>query len=139
MSKEQNAAPDYPLINHALDTLKGASGRPLNEITLEAAEAGELTAEDIQISAETLHTQARIAAQAGYPQLAANLTRAAELTSLSSDVLLAVYEMLRPGRSSYSELMELADRLENKYQAQENARLVRDAAVVYRNKGLLRQ
>jgi propanediol dehydratase small subunit len=139
MSEKQYPAPHYPLIDHAADTLKGVNGRPLKEITLEAAAAGELTSEDIQISADTLHAQSQIAGQAGYPQLAANLTRAAELTALSSEALLTMYEMLRPRRSTYQELMELANRLENGLQAPENARLVRDAAMVYRDRGLLRQ
>ena len=93
---------DYPLMEHAADELKAVSGRPLSEITLDVVTTGELSARDLEISAETLHAQARIARQAGYPQLAANLTRAAELTALSGDELLAMYKVLRPGRSKFS-------------------------------------
>jgi propanediol dehydratase small subunit len=139
MSEKEQPAPEYPLVDHVGPNLKGASGRPLAEITLEAAAAGELSAEDIQISAETLHAQAQIAHRAGYPQLAANLTRAAELTALSSQALLDVYEKLRPGRSTYQELLELADELEQTFQAPENARLVRNAASVYRARGILKK
>lgn len=130
--------PAYPLMEHAADELKAIDGRPLSEITLEAATSGELSARDLQISAGTLHAQARIARQSEYPQLAANLTRAAELTALSDKELLEVYEMLRPGRSTFKELIALAQKLENVHQAPENARFVREAAVVYQSRGLLR-
>jgi propanediol dehydratase small subunit len=125
-------------MEHAADELTAIDGCPLSKITLEAATSGELSARDLQISAETLHTQARIAHQSGYPQLAANLTRAAELTALSDKELLAMYEMLRPGRSSFDDLTALAQKLESDYQAPENARFVREAALVYRSRGLLR-
>jgi len=129
---------DYPLMEHAAHQLRAVDGRPLSEITLEAAAAGDLSARDLQISAETLHAQARIARQAGYPQLAANLARAAELTVLSGEELLQMYEMLRPGRSTSKDLLALAQRLEDTYQAPENARFVREAASVYQARGLLR-
>ena len=139
MTEIQNDHPVYPLMEHAADELTAVDGRPLSEITLEAATSGELSARDLQISAETLHAQARIAHQAGYRQLAANLTRAAELTALSDEELLGMYEMLRPGRSSFENLVALAQKLESVYQAPENARFVREAALVYRSRGLLRQ
>ena len=138
MTEIHDDHPAYPLMEHAADELKAIDGRPLSEITLEAATAGELSARDLQISAETLHAQARIARQSGYPQLAANLTRAAELTVLSDGELLEMYEMLRPGRSTFRDLVALAQKLENVYQAPENARFVREAAVVYQSRGLLR-
>jgi len=139
MTEIQNDHHTYPLMEHAVDELTAIDGRPLSEITLEAATSGELSARDLQISAETLHAQARIAHQAGYRQLAANLTRAAELTALSDEELLGMYEMLRPGRSSFENLVALAQKLESVYQAPENARFVREAALVYRSRGLLRQ
>jgi propanediol dehydratase small subunit len=129
---------EYPLIEHAADRLRAASGRPLAEITLEAA-AEELSIADLQISAETLRVQATIARQAGYSQLAANLTRAAELTAVPNAELLRMYDLLRPGRASYDELIALADTLEKQYDAAENASLVREAASVYKSRGLLRR
>ena len=139
MTEIHNDHPAYPLMEHAADELTTIDGRPLSEITLEAATSGELSARDLQISAETLHAQARIAHQSGYRQLAANLTRAAELTVLSDKELLEMYEMLRPGRSTFEDLGALAQKLESVYQAPENARFVRKAALVYRSRGLLRQ
>jgi propanediol dehydratase small subunit len=127
---------EYPVIEHA-DRLRAASGRPLADITLETA--AELSIADVQISAETLRVQATIARQAGYSQLAANLTRAAELTAVPNAELLRMYDLLRPGRATYAELVALADTLEQQYDAAENASLVREAASVYKSRGLLRR
>ena len=91
---------EYPLMENAGESLRAASGRKVEEITPEALAAGELTADDLRIRAETLRAQAGIAAASGYPQLAANLRRAAELTALPNDELLRAYEMLRPGRAT---------------------------------------
>lgn len=129
----------YPLSEHAADQLHAMSGRSLSMITREAAEAEELVIADLQISAETLRAQAAIARQAGYPQLAANLARAAELTVVPNDEVLRMYETLRPGRASYDELIALADHLEHRYHAPESAALVREAAEVYQGRGLVRR
>ena len=131
--------PQYPLMEHAASTLKAASGRALAEITPEAASAGQLAIGDVQIEAATLRAQAEIAHQAGFRQLAANLTRAAELTAVPNGELLRMYELLRPRRATYDELLALATTLERDYQAPENARLVREAADVYQARGLLRR
>ena len=48
----------YPLFDHVRDQVRPASGRPLDEITAEAAAQGELTMADLPSSAETLHGQA---------------------------------------------------------------------------------
>lgn len=131
--------PTYPLAQQAADDLRAASGRRFDEITLEAAVSGELTPDDLRIRAQTLRAQAQIAAQAGYTQLAANLRRAAELTAVPNEELLKMYDLLRPSRASYEQLMALAGLLETTYQAAENARFVREAAEVYRDRGLLRR
>lgn len=130
--------PDYPLMTHP-ESLTTANGKPLAEITLDGAAAGHLSAADLQISAATLSAQAEIARQSGYEQLAANLTRAAELTAVPNADLLRMYETLRPGRATLTELLALADTLEKEYHAPENARLVREAASVYEVRGLLRR
>lgn len=129
----------YPLIEHAHEQLRAASGRKLAEVQPEALDSGELTISDVQISAETLREQAAIARAAGYTQLAANLARAAELTAVPNEELLQMYELLRPGRASYEELIGLAETLETRYHAPENAHLVREAASVYRERGMLRK
>ncbi|HLV34785.1 MAG TPA: diol dehydratase small subunit [Spirillospora sp.] len=131
--------PDYPLLKHAPGSVRAASGRSAADLTLQQAVAGELSDEDLRISAETLRAQAQIAREAGYTQLAANLTRAAELTAVPNDELLKMYELLRPGRASYDTLIALAQRLETAYHAAETGRFVRQAAEAYRIRGLLRR
>jgi propanediol dehydratase small subunit len=129
----------YPLMEDAELQLRAFSGRPLSEITPEAAANGDLSAADLRIHEETLRLQAEIARQAGYEQLAANLLRAAELTVVPNDEVLQIYDLLRPSRASWDQLMRLVERLEKVHHAPENARLVREAAEVYKACGLLRR
>jgi propanediol dehydratase small subunit len=110
----------------------------LDELNIEAIRAGELTAEDFCISGETLHSQADAAEAAGYRQLSENLRRAAELTGISNQEVFDIYNALRPGRSTYNELIALADRLENDLDAPLTAAFVREAAEVYRERDVLR-
>ncbi len=131
--------PTYPLVDDERIEIRAASRRPLAEITVEAAVAGDLTAMDLRISAGTLRQQAQIAEEAGYAQLAANLRRASELIDVPNDELLRMYEALRPRRVTYEILQALARTLEEKYQAPLNAQMVREAAEVYRARGLLRK
>jgi len=131
--------PNYPLRENAADQLRAASGRRLADITSEAARVGALSMADLQISAETLRAQAEAARRAGYGQLAANLTRAAELTAVPNAEVLRMYNLLRPERATHAELLALADALEKQYQAPECARLVREAAEVYQARGLVRK
>ncbi len=129
----------YPLSENAAERVSAVSRKPLAEIVPDALQAGELSVADLQISAETLRAQAEIARQAGYAQLADNLARAAELTAVPNDELLRMYEALRPGRRAYDELIALAAQLERTYGAVQTGRWVREAAEVYRRRGLLRQ
>lgn len=129
----------YPLMEHAADQLHAASGRPLHEITLAAAAAGELAPDDLAVTAETLRAQAAVAQQSGFTQLAENLLRAAELTAVPNEELLRMYTTLRPGRATLVELEQLAATLAETYAAPRNAAWVRAAAAVYQQRGLLRR
>lgn len=124
----------YPLMETAADQLRAASGRPLSDITTDH----ELSMADMQISAETLLAQADVARAAGYAPLAENLTRAAELTRVPNPEVLRMYQRLRPGRSTYPELLALAETLETHYAAPACGRLVREAAEVYRTRALVK-
>ncbi len=137
--KVEGKAFTYPLMESAEDSLTASSGRTLSSITLDAAAAGEIDATDLQVSAATLAAQAELAHQAGYRELAQNLQRAAELTAVPNQELLRMYELMRPGRSTYSQLTEMADRLENEFSAPITAAFVREAAEVYRSRNLLRR
>lgn len=128
----------YPLRDNAAQDLRTHSGRPLEDVTAAAVASGELTGDDLRTHADTLRRQAAIAVEGGYPQLAANLLRAAELAGLPNEELLKIYELLRPERASYDELVRLADYLEQTYEAAANAKFIREAAAVYRERNLLR-
>lgn len=125
----------YPLLEN--NSLLAASGRLVADINLDTV--AELSEDDLRIRAETLHAQAQVAREAGYPQLAANLTRAAELTAVPNDELLKMYDLLRPGRASYAMLIGLAERLETTYAAPETGHFIREAAAAYKERNLLRR
>jgi propanediol dehydratase small subunit len=96
-------------------------------------------ADSFQIAPEQLLKQAQTAYNAGFTQLAENLRRAAELTTVPNEVLLKMYEFLRPGRSTHAELIAIAEALEQEYNAIETAAFVREAADVYLARGLFRR
>jgi len=112
------------------------SGRDATQVTLAAVRAGDVTADDVRVHPDTLERQARVAEEHANPQLAANLRRAAELANLPDVEVLAIYEALRPRRSTLAQLTTLADSLSARG-AVRNAALVREAAEVYARRGLL--
>ena len=107
----------------------------MSDLTVDAVVAGEVGADDIRITPETLRHQADVARAHGNPQLAANFERAAELTAFDEGEILALYEMLRPGRATEAELRAKADELESRG-APICAAFVREAAGVYERTGL---
>ena len=48
-----------------------------------------------------------------------------------------MYDMLRPNRATKQQLEEIADILENTYQAALCAKLVREAMTIYEKRGIL--
>lgn len=114
------------------------SGRSVDELSVDAILSGELNAEDFRISGETLKCQADVAESAGYRQFGQNLRRAAELTRISNEEVFNIYNALRPGRSTYSQLIMLADRLDNDFNAPLTANLVREAADVYLERSIIK-
>jgi propanediol dehydratase small subunit len=115
--------------------VRALSGRAVEGLTVEAVRAGEIGLADLRIHPETLERQAVVAAEHGNPQLADNLRRAAELTQLPDDEVLAIYEALRPGRSSAAQLTALAGSLADRRLPRCSA-LVAEAADVYARRGL---
>ncbi|MFZ4485725.1 MAG: diol dehydratase small subunit [Candidatus Nanopelagicales bacterium] len=112
------------------------SGKPVGEVTLDALRAGDLGADDVRIHPETLVEQARVATANGNPQLAENFLRAAELAGLPDNRVMAIYESLRPRRSTAAQLEGIATELEE-LGAVRNAALIREAAQVYQDRNLL--
>jgi propanediol dehydratase small subunit len=115
--------------------VRALSGRAVEGLTVEAVRAGEVGLPDLRIHPETLERQAVVAEEHSNPQLADNLRRAAELTQLPDDEVLAIYEALRPGRSSAAQLTALAGSLADRGLPR-CATLVAEAAEVYARRGL---
>ena len=116
----------------------GASGRDPAEITVEAVRDGTVDIADLRIHPDQLVHQAEVAEAHENPQLGANFRRAAELASLPDEQVLALYDALRPYRSTADELRAHADSL-SETGAVLNAALFREAAEVYARRGLLRR
>jgi propanediol dehydratase small subunit len=118
-------------------TTRALSGRPVAELTLDAVRRGEIGLADLRIHPDTLERQAVVAEEHANPQLAENLRRAAELTQLTDEEVLATYEALRPGRTTPAGLAALADSLAARGLPR-CAALVAEAAEVYARRGLSR-
>lgn len=115
--------------------VRALSGKAVEQLTVEAVRAGEVGVADLRVHPETLERQAVVAGQHGNPQLAENLRRAAELTRLPDEEVLAIYEALRPGRSTPGQLTELAASLAGRGLPR-CAALLTEAAEVYARRGL---
>ena len=130
-------AADYPILQKHPDWVKTPDGRPVASIELSSVQRGEVENRDIRISREMLLMQAQVAESAGKPQVAENFRRAAEMTGVPDDLVIQMYDKLRPNRSSYDELCGMAVTLEREYDAGRCAGLVREAAEIYRKRGIL--
>jgi glycerol dehydratase small subunit/propanediol dehydratase small subunit len=128
---------DYPLAEKHPDKVKGARGKSLADITLDAVLDGSVTIEDLRITPSALQSQADVARAAGRPRLADNFLRAADLVAVPQDVVMRAYELLRPGRAkSKADLTAMADLMRNTYKATRIADFIAEAADVYERRGL---
>ena len=132
-----NTKNDYPLADKRPELIFTPTGKKIDEITMERVLAGDVKVDDCGISAQTLEYQAQIAESARNRQMAANLRRAAELTSFSDERVLEIYGALRPFRSTKEELLEIAKELEEKG-AVLNAAFIRQAIEVYKKRNKLK-
>lgn len=107
------------------------------EITVTNAVAGKLGLPDLRMNPAALAHQAAVAEEGGNPQLAENFLRAAELATIDDEQVMALYEALRPHRSTAADLQALRTSLAARG-APRCAALVEQAAVVYARRGLLR-
>ncbi|MCR1843311.1 diol dehydratase small subunit [Murimonas intestini] len=127
----------YPLGANEADSITSRTGKKLSEITLDEIKKGNIHPDDIKISKEMLSKQGEVARQNDNPAMAANFQRASELVDVPDDVILEMYNKLRPNRSTKLELVQMAQELLDKYGAVNCARLVMEAAEIYEKRGIL--
>ena len=109
---------DYPLAETQAQNVKGPRGKALPEITLDAVIRGDVEMQDLRITPQALRAQGEIAEAANRATLAKNFNRAAELVNVPQDVIMATYELLRPGRAKSKEaLIVVAQNLRATYGA----------------------
>ena len=128
---------NYPLGQNEAESIASKTGKKLSQITLEEVKRGNVTAEDIKISSEMLKRQGQVAKEADNPQMQANFERASELVNVPDDVILNMYNKLRPNRSTKRELLLMAQELLEKCHAPNCAKLVLEAAEIYEKRGIL--
>ena len=130
----------YPVGEKQPDRVRTRNGHPLHDLTLDNLLAGQVSESDFGITADGLRLQAEIAERAGRPNLAQNLRRAAELVEIPDNVLLGIYELLRPGRAQNAdELRIAANQLRDAYGAKETASLIEEAALVYERRRIFQR
>ena len=84
-----------------------------------------------------VHAQGQVARKDDRPAMGENFDRAAELVNVPDAEMLRMYNLLRPHRATKAQLLEMADELEQKYQARKCAKMVREAAEIYEKRGIL--
>ena len=133
------SADDYPLAEKRPELVRGARGKNLEDLTLEAVVSGEVTMEDLRITPKALLQQAEIAKSVDRVELARNFERASEMTRLPQSVIMETYELLRPGRASNKQvLLDAALHLREEFQSQYLAEFLEEAACVYERRGLFK-
>ncbi len=127
----------YPLGEYEKERIYSKTGKKLTEITLDEVVKGHISSDDIKISKDMLKAQGQVAKENGNDPMEKNFERAAELVDVPDDVILKMYDKLRPNRSTKLELVMMAKELVEKYNAKNCARLVMEAAEVYEKRGIL--
>ena len=127
----------YPLGELEKEQIRSKTGKKLTEITLDEVMKGHISSDDIKISKEMLKAQGQVAKETGNDPMEKNFERAAELVDVPDDVILKMYDKLRPNRSTKLELFQIAHELIEKYNAKNCARLVMESSEVYEKRGIL--
>ena len=127
----------YPLGEYEKDRITSKTGKRLDDINLSEVMKNHVGPDDIKISKETLRAQGQVAKEAGNDPMEKNFERAAELVDVPDEVILKMYDKLRPNRSTKLELVLMAKELLEKYNAKNCAKLVLEAAEVYEKRGIL--
>lgn len=127
----------YPFGEYEKESIRSKTGKKLSDITIDEIKKGNVTADDIKISKEMLYNQGQVAKENDNVELAKNFERASELVDVPDDVILAMYNKLRPNRATKLELVTMAKELMDKYHAANCAKLVLEAAEIYEKRGIL--
>ncbi len=136
---EKLSVNDYPVAEQRPELVRGGRGKRLDEITLDALQAGDAGIEDLRITPEALRRQAEISRAAGRAALADNFERAAEMALIPQQTIMEFYELLRPGRAADKQvLLDVAARLRDEFSAPRMAAFVEEAAEVYARRGLFK-
>ena len=139
MTQPKLTVASYPLAEKRPELVIGARGKRLDEITLDAVLADDVTLEDLRITRHALMQQGEISAAAGRPALQQNFARAADLAAVPQETIMRVYELLRPGRAkAKDDLLAAARELRETYKAERMAAFVEEAAGVYEARGLFK-
>lgn len=136
--KKYNYKKDYPLFDEHPEVIKAYSGKKINDINMDNLLKGELSSDDARIHKDILLIQSEIANSAGQTQVAQNLKRAAELTVVPDDLILHIYDLIRPYHGSYDEIVEAASILRNKYDATINSEFLLEAASILKDRKKLK-
>lgn len=136
--KKYNAVDDYPLFEKHPDEIKTATGRAIDEITMDAIMSGTVNADDCRISAQTLEYHAQIEESRGNKPMAETLRRSAEMTRIPDDRIMQIYNAMRPRASKRAEMEEIIEELENKYDAPLNAAFLREAVEIYEKRNMFK-
>ena len=140
MSDKPLSVADYPLAEKRPDVVETKAGKTLDDITLDGVLSDRVTLQDLRITGRALRQQAQIANAAGRPTLAANFERGAELVDVPQEVIMRIYELLRPGRAgSKEELLVGAKELREVYGAEGVAAFIEEAADVYERRSLYKK
>ena len=140
MAKTPLTANDYPIAETQPEEVIDNRGKPLSSLTMEPVINGDVSMEDLRITPKALEQQADIATSVGRSALAGNLKQAAEMTRLPQSEVMAIYELLRPGRAvSKDSLLDEAQRLRNEQDAPLLADFIEEAARFYEKRGLFRK
>lgn len=83
-------AANYPLAEKEPGKIKTPTGKPFSSLSYDKVISGELTADDMRISPETLEMQAQVAESVNREAFAGNLRRAAELIAVPDERLLEI-------------------------------------------------
>ncbi len=128
---------DYPILEKHPEWVVTPTGKPVSGVTMEAVRDGSVAGEDLRISRDMLLRQAQVAKSAGKTQVYENLCRAAELIEVPDELVIKMYDSLRPNRSTRAQLAEMAETLKTQYHAERCAKLVTEAMEIYDKRGIL--